>query len=155
MKQIFHPYHLWEDWQNGMWHTGDKARLQEAIEFTGDHLKYGKAMNRVINEWPFACEHFLSNPSINRKAWIGHAAVCLELGIAENITRTAWGYLTEKQQNDANLQAHYNILLWERKQRLNNMSKHGKKEATNQASQTKPLQSLSVSDLFQAIEEYV
>lgn len=155
MRQIYHPYHLWEDWQNGMWHTGDKNRLKEAIDFTSDYIKYGKAMNRVINEWPFACEHFLSNLSINRKAWIGHAAVSIEIGITENITRMAWGYLTEKQQNDANLQAHFNILLWERKQRLSNILKPGRKEVTKAESLMKPHQNLNVPDLFQAIEEYV
>lgn len=155
MKQIYHPYHLWEDWQNGMWQTGNKDRLQEAIEFTGDHELYGKAMNRVINEWPYSCEHFLSNLSINRKAWIGHAAVSLETGIEENITRMAWGHLTEKQQNDANLQAHRNILIWERKQRLSNTLKHGNKGATSRGYQTRGQQNWNGPDLFQAIEGYV
>lgn len=117
MKQIYHPYTNWECFKNGMWNKleakEETEMLQIAIEFTGDYVKYGKAMLRAINEWPISCEHHLTDISINRKAYIGHCAVCLELGIPEYITRKAWGYLTQEQQDKANKQAENAIKQYE------------------------------------------
>jgi len=124
MKQIFHPYTKWEDYKNGMWRKVDidteKSMLTQAITFIGNHLEYGKAMIRVINEWKITCEHNLTDNSINQKAFIGHCAVCLQLGIPEYITRMAWHHLTEKQQIDANKMADIAIKEWNKINNDNN-----------------------------------
>lgn len=116
MKQIFHHYKKWEDYKNGMWRkvslSEEQNFLSIAIEFTGDHLKYGAAMIRVINEWPISCEHNLTDNSINQKAWIGHAACSLQINCPEYITRMAWHHLTEDQQNKANKMAELAIIKW-------------------------------------------
>lgn len=121
LAKIWHPYTDWEDYQNGMWRSvSGRARirfLKEAVEFTGDAQLYGSFMRRVIREWPKACEHHLTDLNINRKAWIGHAAACLALQCPEEITRQAWGYLSEGQQDAANIQAEQAILEWESWQR--------------------------------------
>lgn len=121
IKQIYHPYHLWEDYQNGMWNKAEKEIEKElldvAIEFTGDHKRYGAAMIKVIENWKYTCEHNLTDNSINHKAFIGHCAVCLELGIPEYITRNAWGYLTERQQFLANKEALKAIKQWKLNQK--------------------------------------
>jgi hypothetical protein len=117
MKQIYHKYEKWEDFKFGMWRKEskvyDETEIKKVIEFTGDHIIYGNAMLRVINEWPVSCEHNLTNLSINRKAWIGHAACCIENGWPEYLVRYAWGFLTEDQRNKANNQARIAILKWE------------------------------------------
>ncbi len=109
MKKIWHPYYEWEDYKNGMWESvfgKDRMRLlKKAIEFTGDAKLYGSFMKRVIIEWPIACEHHLSGDSGNKKAWVGHAATCLAIKCPEDITRSAWGYLTKQQQDEANQEA--------------------------------------------------
>lgn len=92
-----------------------KKYLKLAIEFTGDHKKYGRFMLRVANEWKYSCEHNLSNVTQNRKAWIGHAATALAIGCPEDITRQAWSYLSDDQQNKANHKADKAILYWEHK----------------------------------------
>lgn len=119
MKRIYHPYWLWEDYKNGMWRKETKENentlLYKAIDFTGNDIEYGDYMLKVLNEWPYVCEHNLSNISINRQAWIGHAACCLAINCPEYITRKAWGYLTEKQQYNANKKADYAIMIWEEK----------------------------------------
>jgi len=88
MNRIYHPYHLWEDWKFGMWrYTSEieKAEyLQRAIEFTGNAELYGSYMLKVLDQWPYACEHNLSNRAINRQAWVGHAACCLAI-VAQRI----------------------------------------------------------------------
>lgn len=117
MIKIWHPYTVWEDYLNGMWRTETGRNraiyLRKAIDFTGDAKLYGSFMRRVINEWPLSCEHNLTDAGINRKAWIGHAACCLAIGCPEDITRSAWGYLSKIQQDDANLEAERAIAAWE------------------------------------------
>lgn len=121
MRRIFHPYTAWEEYAAGMWSSvGGAARaklLAEAIAFTGDHEKYGSAMLAVLNAWPISCEHNLSDLGQNRKAWIGHAACCLAIGCPEDITREAWGYLTEAQRVAANRKAAEAIMVWEGRER--------------------------------------
>lgn len=117
MRRIHHPYHEWEDYKNGMWNKelpdNEKKLLKEAIAFTGDKDLYGSWMLRVIKEWPVSCEHNLTNTSINRRAWVGHAACSLAFKCPEYITREAWGFLTDVQREEANKQADYAIMKWE------------------------------------------
>jgi hypothetical protein len=107
---------MWEDFKYGMWRKvkpeEEQEMLKTAIEFTGNHVKYGLAMMRVIREWPLACEHNLTDNSINQKAFIGHCAVALQLNIPEYITRMAWGYLSKEQQDKANGRAQHAIDTW-------------------------------------------
>jgi hypothetical protein len=90
-----------------------KKWLKKAIEFTGDHKKYGRFMMRVVNEWPVSCENALTDYLMNRKAWVGHAAVALALECPEDITREAWGHLSDEQQLLANKEAERAIQTWE------------------------------------------
>lgn len=119
MKRIFHHYSKWEEISAGMWRKiGGKERerlLQDAIAFTGDAKSYGHFMRQALDQWPISCEQNLSNKTINRKAWIGHAAVCIALGCSEDVTREAWHHLTQQQQDEANLQAEQTIQEWERR----------------------------------------
>jgi len=98
IKRVYIPYTEWEDWLNGMWSTGDESRLQEAIDFTGDHIRYGEAMREVVIAWPRTMLNSLTNTSINRRAFLGHCAVCYKLGIQESIVRSAWKELTDEQR---------------------------------------------------------
>src|SRR5205814_4885913 len=90
IKQQWIPYWEWEDYLNGMWSKGDESRLQEAIEFTGNWQLYGAAMLDVLFAWPRTMLNSLTNPSVNKRAFLGHCAVCFRLGIQESITRMAW-----------------------------------------------------------------
>lgn len=114
-ERIYHPYWDWEEIDFNMWGTvKDRAKyLKEAIEFTGDHKKYGRFMMRVATEWTRSCEHNLSNKTQNRKAWIGHAACAMAFGCPEDIVREAWSHLSEEQQKLANDQADKAIKYWE------------------------------------------
>lgn len=117
MKRVWHPYTAWEEVSRGMWRQvrGDERRrlLRESIEFTGNAEKYGAAMLRVIEEWPISCEHNLTELGQNRRAWLGHAACCLAIGCPEDVTREAWGHLTEEQRVAADRKALSAILAWQ------------------------------------------
>ena len=114
-SRVYRKYEDWEEIRFNMWGTvsNRKGSLDEAIKFTGNHKLYGKYMNRVIHEWPISCENALTDYSINRRAWVGHAACALALKIPEDITRQAWSKLTYEQQLLANKEAERAIQAWE------------------------------------------
>lgn len=114
-KRVYHPYWDWEEIDYNMWGTVSNraAALSKAILFTGDHKKYGRFMMRVVNEWKISCENALTDYSLNRKAWVGHAACALANAIPEDITRLAWGKLTDEQRLLANKEAERAIQHWE------------------------------------------
>jgi len=105
MKQIFHPYHLWEDYQSGMYcgsFDGDPKQVIKAklILSTPDLFKY--ILIRLVKEWPISSAVNLTNKSINRRAWLGAAACCFDSGVTETNTRQAWAELNDIQRFNAN-----------------------------------------------------
>lgn len=126
-QRIYHPVSDWEEMRFNMW--GDvadrKSAIELAVKFTGDHVLYGEHMLRVVREWPVSCENALTDYLMNRKAWIGHAACALAIGVPEDITRAAWGKLTDEQQFLANKEAERAIQYWENGQRENRKLSQG------------------------------
>jgi hypothetical protein len=115
MKRVWVPIDLWEELQFNMWgDVKDRRRhLDRAVIFTGNHRLYGRYMMRVVSEWPNSCLNALTDGNLNRKAWIGHAACALGLRCPEDITRQAWGLLSNEQRVLANRQAERAIQSWE------------------------------------------
>jgi len=128
-----------------MWSKVDKITevkmLRTAIEFTGDHASYGKAMSEVMYKWKHTMKNNLTNQSINRRAFLGHCAVFYKLQIPEYIVRRAWKYLTDDQRRLADIQAENNIEEWELwyMKKSENMSKCGKGDVIKTGYQTKLL----------------
>lgn len=114
-KRVYHEFSEWEELENNMWGTVEdtKQYLDWAIKFTGNHKKYGEYMQRVVSEWPVSCENALTDHSLNKRAWIGHAACALAFKCPEEIVRKAWGFLTDEQQLLANREADRAIQTWE------------------------------------------
>lgn len=114
IKQVWHNVRDWEEVANNMWGEvlDQNQALRAAIAFTSDHKLYGSFMKKVCNEWPVSCENALTDPYLNQKAWLGHAAVAMAHNIPEDITRKAWGYLTDEQKLLANKEAEREVLLW-------------------------------------------
>lgn len=114
LKRVYHPFSKWEEICYGMWaEVSDRGgMLMRAVEFTGNHKIYGEYMMRVIVEWPFSCENALTDSQLNQKAWVGHAACALALKCPEDITREAWGHLTNEQRILANKEAEQAIRVW-------------------------------------------
>jgi hypothetical protein len=114
IKQVWHDVREWEEVAHNMWGEAENQSyaLEVAIGFTSDHELYGSYMRRVASEWPISCENALTDPHLNHKAWIGHAAVALAHGIPEDITRKAWGFLTDEQKLLANKEAERAVASW-------------------------------------------
>ena len=136
------PYWEWEDWKAGMWGKVDKQEeikmLKCAIEFTGNHYEYGNAMREVVKMWPKTMLNSLTNVSINRRAFLGHCAVCYKFGIPEYIVRMAWKELSDKQRILADNEAQTTINKWELQNReLQNTCKPGREDVMRVGFQTK------------------
>jgi hypothetical protein len=87
MVRIFHPWHKWECYKAGFYGTSpplgmdkDSARAAYSV-FLSDIDRFKAAMKRVSVEWPRSCEHFLTNESMNRIAWLGQSSMCIETGV--------------------------------------------------------------------------
>ena len=115
LKRVWLPIDQWEEIPANMWGEVANRRifLQRAVIFTGNHRLYGRYMQRVTLKWPNSCINALTDYNLNRKAWIGHAACALALHCPEDITRQAWGLLTNEQRILANRQADRAIQSWE------------------------------------------
>lgn len=115
-KRVYRCVDEWEEIRYNMWGTvvDRNGFLEKAIAFTGDHALYGKYMMRVVKEWSVSTENALTDPTISRRAWVGHAATALALRCPEDITRQAWGRLTDEQRVLANAEADRAIDWWEK-----------------------------------------
>ena len=112
--RVYHQYTQWEEIKHNMWGTvkDRQSYLERAVEFTGDHGLYGSYMMRVVNEWPISCENALTDESLSKRAWIGHAACALAMKCPEDIVRQAWGKLTDEKRFLANKEADRAIRVW-------------------------------------------
>lgn len=117
--RVYHPFHLWEDANAGMWRNvsgEERERLREASRlFMVNTALFRSFMFRVIDEWPIACEVNLTARGVNHQAWIGHAANIMAVDSPEDVTRQAWHMLTPELQDAANAVADEAIAEWHRR----------------------------------------
>jgi len=116
MTRIYHPWHLWEDHQHGFYDnmsgSEKEQKLRSVIEMFSQPDKTKEYMQKVVDEWRYSCEHNLSNPSLNRIAYLGQAACCLYAGVPSTVTMEAWSLLTKPQQNEADSIADVILQSW-------------------------------------------
>ena len=106
-SRIFHTYDKWECHKAGFYASNFEGMTSKECEeayrdFLADEDRFRLAANKVINEWVFSCEHYLTNFAMNRIAWIGQAAMCYETGIPSKYC-AGFNLLTDEQKNAANL----------------------------------------------------
>ena len=87
--------------------------LQQYAEFLKDSPRFTSALHRVMQEWPRACEQFLTNESINRIAWLGQASMCIETRVPRRY-RAGFMLLTPSEQARANALAQGALDQWRR-----------------------------------------
>lgn len=80
-NRIFHTYEKWECFKYGFYENTHPEMTkteceQKYAEFLSDIGQFSAALDHIINNWKFSCEHYLTNSSMNRIAWLGQAAVC-------------------------------------------------------------------------------
>lgn len=115
IEQIYHPYWLWEDQKmyTPFSSKKDMGRIQKAIDLLSNPKSFESVALEMIRAYKHSCEHNLTNPSMNRIAYIGQASCFFAHDIREDETRAAWAYLTEDQRNAANAVAEKVLRIWE------------------------------------------
>lgn len=105
-ERIFHTFDKWECYKAGFYNsTVDGMTKQQCEQICADFLTdlplFAQTLQKVITEWKFSCEHYLTNKSMNRIAWLGQASACYAKGIPSEF-RGGYNLLSEEQQNAAN-----------------------------------------------------
>jgi hypothetical protein len=116
MNRIYHVWDKWECYPAGFYENSKEGMTKEECEtaykdFLSDGLRFSAACLSVINTWKNSCEHYLTNEKMNRVAWMGQAAACLEMGIP-SCYRAGYFKLTSQQQKEADLIALEYINRW-------------------------------------------
>lgn len=115
-NRIFHTYDKWECHKFGFYKSkkegfSNQQCEQEYIRILSDKDLFSSILEKVISEWKNSCEHYLTNSSMNRIAWLGQAAVCYETGIPSKYSYS-WSMLTKEQQDSANAVAFTYLNKW-------------------------------------------
>ncbi len=107
MNRIYHTWEKWECYPAGFYENQgeDTSKSKEIAEaeyanFLRSPSLFGKALERVLAEWPKSCEHYLSNDKMNRIAWLGQASACIAIGLP-SCYRGGYNQLTEEEQKAA------------------------------------------------------
>jgi hypothetical protein len=117
-SRVLHTWDKWECYPAGFYNTKPPSGLtKEACEeiyrtMLADIPAFEAALYRVLLEWVKSCEHYLTNDRMNRIAWLGQAALCIEHGIPA-VFRGGFNLLTLEQQRAANEAALRALNMWQ------------------------------------------
>lgn len=107
MDRIYHTWEKWECYPAGFYETKPPSKdmtieqcRQAYADFLRDRALFASNAQRVIAEWKFSCEHYLTNERMNRIAWMGQSAMCIKTRVSKFF---CGGYflLTKQEQKDA------------------------------------------------------
>jgi hypothetical protein len=90
--------------------SADDAKEAYAV-FLRDIPRFDAAISKVFSEWPKSCEHFLTNSSINRVAWIGQSSMCIDTGVPE-FFKSGFQLLSPHERKTANEKAQERLDKW-------------------------------------------
>lgn len=121
MKQIFHNFTKWEDYKQGFYNSiceDVKEHMQKSIDLLSNQEMFYRYAKKVIENWKYSCEQNLTDPSLNKIAYIGQSACCMANGTPAFVTRNAWSYIDEEDQRLANETARKVLKEWRYTQML-------------------------------------
>jgi len=105
MKKKYHNYHKWEAFHEGLYSLtteNEWDKLVKSRELLADSKKLKESMCKVLRNWKYSVEENMTDRSMNRQAFLGQCACCLEFGTPDYLTKIAWRYLTDEQRIEAN-----------------------------------------------------
>lgn len=111
--QVKYTYDKWECFRAGLYSLNCEYEGKELAypEVLGNLDTFAKALRVIVNTWPNSCEHYLTNTSVNRIAWLGQAAVCVSTGVPMKY-RTGWSLLSKEKQDAADAMALFWLNRW-------------------------------------------
>ena len=107
IKRILHTYDKWECYKAGFYeeHTPNNETVEEIenkfANFFRDLNLFEDNLKKVITEWKYSCEHYLTNESMNRIAWLGQASICI-YNKTPSKYRGGFNLLTDEEKEKAN-----------------------------------------------------
>lgn len=119
-ERIFHTYDKWECYKSGFYSTTPPNNMtkeqceMEYAKLLSNEKDFSNALNGVITDWKYSCEHYLTNKAMNRIAWLGQAALSYAKRIPFKF-RGGFYKLSKKQQNKANQIAFEYLNKWLKK----------------------------------------
>jgi len=90
--------------------TADECKDAYAV-FLSDDDRFDAALAGVLDRWPISCEHFLTNESLNRVAWLGQASMTYATGIPRHF-RAGFKLLDDERSANANEIAARHLRTW-------------------------------------------
>lgn len=118
IKQVFHNHDLWEDYKAGFYgYDFDDYELKHELskDLLGSAEHFKEVALQMIEKWPYACEHNLTDPSVNKIAYIGQASCCFNHGAPSELVKKAWWEIPEKNRNEADNVAREVLNIWKEK----------------------------------------
>lgn len=105
-NRIFHTFDKWECHKAGLYASNFEGKTaseceHDYAEFLSNDKIFSETLEKVIVEWKNSCEHYLTNNSMNRIAWLGQASVCYATGIPSKFC-SGWNLMSIENQNKAN-----------------------------------------------------
>jgi hypothetical protein len=105
MNRIYHTWDKWECYRAGFYENSVPGLTKKECEekyrdLLSDSTRFKEALEKVISQWKNSCEHYLTNESMNRIAWLGQASLCIECGVP-SCFRTGYFLLNKDQQIEA------------------------------------------------------
>ena len=116
MNRIYHTWEKWECYPAGFYENSKDGMTKVECEaaykelLSNLHL-FSESLFSVITKWKHSCEHYLTNESMNRIAWLGQAALCYEMGIP-SCFRSGYFLLTKEEQKKADDMALCFLNIW-------------------------------------------
>jgi len=131
-NRIFHTYDKWECHKAGFYKSTKDGWSHEQSEtefkrILSNQDLFSEILNKLIIDWKFSCEHYLTNTSMNRIAWLGQAAVCYHSGVPSRYS-SAWFDIDLETREKANATALKYLNKW---MVLNNYNEAGYNEAAS------------------------
>ncbi len=117
MKRIYHPWHLWEDYQHNF-HGGvvPNFKKDNTLELYASLLRdlprFEAALKTITSEWKYSCEHNLSNQGMNRVAYLGQASCALVYNVPSSMSMSGYNLLSDSEKIAADAMAQKYLDLW-------------------------------------------
>lgn len=106
MERIYHTWDKWECYPAGFYAEkppkgmdNDECELAYR-DFLSDLTAFASGLEGVTSDWKHSCEHYLTNESMNRIAWLGQAAMCYVNNIPSRF-RGGYNLLSDDQKDAA------------------------------------------------------
>lgn len=117
LPRIYHPVELWECRLFNFWGENDSNVSKEIGKeiykaFLSDLTLFETHLQKVLKNWTHSTEMFLSNPSLNKIAWLGQASAASYAELPAHF-RGGFKLLSRREQNQADALAMAYYIKWE------------------------------------------